>query len=59
MATLGRRDFTKGALTIGALAWLPATTNAALADPKKGGVLAYASVSGPGMSMAHSRANSS
>ena len=48
MAALGRRGFTQGALAIGALNWLPATVTTALADPKKGGVLAYASVSGPG-----------
>lgn len=48
MAALGRRGFTQGALAIGALNWLPATVTTALADAKKGGVLAYASVSGPG-----------
>ena len=48
MATLERREFTKGALAIGALAWLPAAARSAEADPKKGGVLAYATVSGPG-----------
>jgi peptide/nickel transport system substrate-binding protein len=45
MVALGRREFTRGALAIGALSWLP---KAALGDPKKGGVLAYATVSGPG-----------
>src|ERR1700679_1543328 len=45
MVALGRREFAKGALAIGALSWLP---NVARADPKKGGVLAYATVSGPG-----------
>jgi len=48
MVTLARRDFTRGALAVGALTWLPATTKSAFADPKKGGVLAYATVSGPG-----------
>lgn len=46
MTILGRREFTRGALATGVLAWLPA--RAARADPKKGGVLAYATVSGPG-----------
>jgi peptide/nickel transport system substrate-binding protein len=48
MATLGRRDFSRGALAIGALAWLPLGGKPAYAEPKKGGVLAYATVSGPG-----------
>jgi peptide/nickel transport system substrate-binding protein len=47
MVAMRRRDFARGALAIGALSWLP-TTKAAFADPKKGGVLAYATVSGPG-----------
>ena len=45
MVALGRREFARGALAIGALSWLP---KSALGDPKKGGVLAYATVSGPG-----------
>lgn len=48
MAALGRREFTRGALAIGALSWLPANMKSALGDPREGGVLAYASVSGPG-----------
>jgi peptide/nickel transport system substrate-binding protein len=48
MVSLDRRVFTRGALAVGALTWLPASTKMALADPKKGGVLAYATVSGPG-----------
>jgi peptide/nickel transport system substrate-binding protein len=47
MVALRRRDFARGALAVGALYWLP-TTKSAFADPKKGGVLAYATVSGPG-----------
>src|ERR1700678_1522685 len=45
MVALGRREFTRGALAIGALGWLP---NSGRADPKKGGGLAYATFSGPG-----------
>jgi peptide/nickel transport system substrate-binding protein len=45
---VGRREFTLGALAVGALTWAPTTLKAAGDDPKKGGVLAYASVSGPG-----------
>ncbi len=49
MVTLGRREFTLGALALGALAWLPVNLRAAFAaDPKRGGVLAYATVSGLG-----------
>jgi peptide/nickel transport system substrate-binding protein len=48
MAIIGRRDFSKAALAIGALAWVPLSARSAFAEPKKGGVLAYASVSGPG-----------
>lgn len=48
MVTLGRRDFTRGALATGALAWAPTNFETAFAQAKKGGVLAYATVSGPG-----------
>jgi peptide/nickel transport system substrate-binding protein len=48
MADLRRRDFNRGALALSALTWLPLSVGAAAADPKKGGILAYATVSGPG-----------
>jgi peptide/nickel transport system substrate-binding protein len=48
MADLRRRDFTRGALALSALTWLPLSVRSAAADPKKGGILAYATVSGPG-----------
>src|ERR1700730_13892947 len=48
MPDLRRRDFTRGGLALSALTWLPMNVGSAAADPKKGGVLAYATVSGPG-----------
>src|ERR1700733_5285395 len=45
MATLGRREFSLGVLAVGAAALAP---RGARAEPKKGGILAYATVSGPG-----------
>src|SRR3984957_4832817 len=48
MTDIGRRDFSKAALAVGALEWVPLGAQPASAEPKKGGVLAYASVSGPG-----------
>ena len=48
MAVLGRRDFTRGALAVTGAVLSPFAPRRALADPKKGGTLAYASVSGPG-----------
>src|SRR3984957_18393917 len=48
MPLIGRRGFSKGALAFGSLAWAPLGARSAFAEPKKGGVLAYASVSGPG-----------
>src|ERR1700688_1520989 len=48
MAVLRRRDFTRGALAVAGTALSPIASGRALADPKKGGALAYASVSGPG-----------
>ena len=48
MAVLGRRDFTRGALAVAGAVLSRLAPGRALADPKKGGTLAYASVSGPG-----------
>src|ERR1700761_1153446 len=48
MADLRRRDFARGAFALSALTWLPLSAGSAAGDPKKGGVLAYATVSGPG-----------
>ena len=46
MAILGRRDFTRGALAVAGAVLSPFAPRRALADPKKGGTLAYASVVG-------------
>ena len=48
MAVLGRRDFTRGALAVAGAVLSPLAPGRALADPKKGGTLVYASVSGLG-----------
>src|SRR5580692_7660683 len=48
MAVLGRRDFTRGALAVAGAVLSPFAPGRALAAPKMGGTLAYASVSGPG-----------
>jgi len=45
---LKRRDLSRGALALGAVGLLPVTGGTARAEPKKGGTLTYASVSGPG-----------
>ncbi|GGC89836.1 ABC transporter substrate-binding protein [Chelatococcus reniformis] len=48
MTMIGRRDFCRNGLALGALAALPLGISPASAEPKRGGTLVYATVSGPG-----------
>jgi peptide/nickel transport system substrate-binding protein len=48
MVMVKRRDVSRGALALGALGLLPGGSGAARAEPKKGGTLGYATVSGLG-----------
>jgi len=48
MVMVKRRDVSRGALALGALGLLPGGSGVARAQPKKGGTLGYATVSGLG-----------